>query len=489
MAEETQMRRRRTPKQDEAPVLTAEHTLQDPHNLDAEQGLIASCLLDGSQEILSECFSRGITSESFYSPTHKILFEAICKLFEEGKPPDIILLVEHLNSRKLLDQVGGISSINQLASRIETPVHARYWMDIVRDKHLLRSLKRVSEIVIHEIYESPTNIGEFLGSVEERIFKIGNRMINHSTVSISKPVEDAMAIIHKMIKKESTGTGLMTGFRKFDQMTYGLHPQEMIVLAARPSVGKTSLAMNIAENISCGIAANNFKTSGTLVFSLEMSAEQLAMRLLTCRARVNLNRLRDGFCEPEEQKRLAVAARELQKAPIWIDDSGSTRILELRAKARRMKQKADIGLVVVDYLQLINGDPMLPRENQIADISRQIKAMAKELKVPVLVLSQLNRESEKEKRDPRLSDLRESGSIEQDADVVMMLSRPRKGDDDHEGDPGEIQLPADVEHIKLIIAKQRNGPVGVVDLSFVRRFTRYENFAEPEDRLNDPLSK
>ncbi len=465
----------------------ADPALQDPHNLDAEQGLIASCLLDGSNEVLAECFSRGISADSFYSPAHKILFQAVCKIFDEGKPPDIIILVEHLRTKKLLDNVGGIPYINQLSSRIETPVHARYWMDIVREKFLLRSLKRTSETIIQEIYDSPPKIAEFLGSVEERIFKLGNDLITNSTVHISAPVEEASTLIHKMIKREMTDVGIMTGYKDFDAMTYGLHPQEMVVLAARPSVGKTSLAMNIAENVACGIAQNEFKKEGVLVFSLEMGADQLAMRLLTCRARVSMARIRDGFCNAEEQKRLAIAAREFKSAPIWIDDSGSSGILELRAKARRLTQKENIKLIVIDYLQLLSGDSSMPREAQIADISRQMKAMAKELKVPVLVLSQLNRESEKEKRDPRLSDLRESGSIEQDADVVMMLSRPRVSEDERDGDSGDVQLPSDFEHIKLIIAKQRNGPVGVIDLNFVRRFTRYENFARPEDELNEPL--
>lgn len=486
MASESNNRRNYAPSNEE-PRIPMDSALLDPHNLDAEQGLIASCLLDGSNEVLTDCLSRGISPESFYSPAHKILFEVICKIFEQGKPPDMIILIEHLRTTKLLDNVGGIPYVNQLTSRIETPVHARYWMDIVREKYLLRSLKRASETIIQEIYDSPPQIAEFLGSVEERIFKIGGEMITNSTVHIAKPVEEASTLIHKMIKRENTDNGVFTGFKDFDGMTYGLHPQEMIVLAARPSVGKTSLAMNIVENISCGIAENDFKKSGSLVFSLEMGADQLAMRLLCCRAKVSMARIRDGFCNAEEQKRLAMVAKELKDAPIWIDDSGSTKILELRAKARRLVQKESISLIVIDYLQLINGDSKMPRENQIADISRQVKAMAKELKVPVLVLSQLNRESEKEKRDPRLSDLRESGSIEQDADVVMMLSRPRKSDDEHDGDPGDMQLPSDYEHIKLIIAKQRNGPVGVIDMNFIRRFTRYENFARPEDHLNEPI--
>ena len=462
-------------------------SLQDPHNLDAEQGLIASCLLDGSNEVLADCFSRNISGDSFYSPAHKILFEAICSIFDEGKPPDMIILIEHLRNKKLLDNVGGIPYINQITSRIETPVHARYWMDIVREKHLLRSLKRTSESIIQEIYDTPPSIGEFLGSVEERIFQIGNDMITNTTVHIADPIAEASTLIHRMIKRENLDVGVMTGFKDFDDMTYGLHPQEMIVLAARPSVGKTSFAMNIAENAACGIPKNNFKKTGVLVFSLEMGADQLAMRLLCCRAKVSLHRIRDGFCDQAEQKRLAIAAKELKNAPIWIDDSGSTKILELRAKARRLTQKTSIGLIVVDYLQLIAGDSKLPRENQIADISRQIKAMAKELKIPVLVLSQLNRESEKEKRDPRLSDLRESGSIEQDADVVMMLSRPRRSEEDRDGDPGDAQLPSDFEQIKLIIAKQRNGPTGICDLNFVRRYTRFENFTRQDSHLNEPI--
>ncbi len=485
MAEENRYRRSRNSELHE--TIPSDPALQDPHNLDAEQGLIASCLIDGSNEVLAECFSRGISEDSFYSPAHKILFRAICKIFDEGKPPDMIVLVEHLRTTKQLDNVGGIPYVNQLTSRIETPVHARFWMDIVREKFLLRSLKRTSESIIHEIYDSPPAIAEFMGSVEERIFKIGNDLITNTTVHVAQPVEEASSLIHKMIKREMSDAGIMTGYKDFDGMTYGLHPQEMIVLAARPSVGKTSLAMNIAENIACGIPQNDFKKHGVLVFSLEMGADQLAMRLLTCRAQVDMRKIRDGFCSGEEQKKLAIAAKELKDAPIWIDDSGSSKVLELRAKARRLTQKEDIKLIVIDYLQLISGDSSMPRESQISDISRQVKAMAKELKVPVLVLSQLNRESEKEKRDPRLSDLRESGSIEQDADVVMMLSRPRKTDDDPDADPGDAQIPADVEHIKLNIAKQRNGPVGVVDLHFVRRFTRYQNFARTEDHLNEPL--
>jgi replicative DNA helicase len=256
-------------------------------------------------------------------------------------------------------------------------------------------------------------------------------------------------------------------------MTYGFHPGQMIVLAARPSVGKTSLAMNFAEHAM--LPAGGRKSAGVLVFSLEMTAEDLAMRLICSRSRVDMKRIRDRVVSKQDMADIVTTTKELKQSPLWIDDNSSSTILDIRAKARRLHTKNKLGLVVVDYLQLIRGsDPRVPREQQIADMSRGMKGMAKELGVPVVVLSQLNRESEKENRDPRISDLRESGSIEQDADVVLLLHRPKKRDDDEAVQDGAMA--SDVEHIKLIIAKQRNGPIGDVDLTFVRRYTRYENF-------------
>ena len=265
----------------------------------------------------------------------------------------------------------------------------------------------------------------------------------------------------------------MSGFRDLDGMTYGFHPGQMIVLAARPSVGKTSLAMNFAEHAI--IPNGGRQPTGVLVFSLEMTSADLAMRLICSRARVDMKRIRDRVVSSQDQREIAQAVKELEQAPLWIDDASSATILDLRAKARRIDTKHRLGLIVIDYLQLLRGsDPRAPREQQIAEISRGVKGMAKELDVPVVVLSQLNRESERESRDPRLSDLRESGSIEQDADVVMILHRPKKRDeDDAVPDTGIV---GDVDQIKLIIAKQRNGPIGDVDLSFIRRYTRFENF-------------
>jgi replicative DNA helicase len=275
-------------------------------------------------------------------------------------------------------------------------------------------------------------------------------------------------IIHKLLEKGGEISGLSSGFKDLDGYTWGFHPQELIVLAARPSMGKTSLALNMAE---AAVLPKRGKAAAmpTLVFSLEMSAEQLAMRLLCSRARVRTDRLRGGFAGRDEQERLAQTAVELKSAPLWIDDSGQLNIHELRAKARRLHSRHTLGLIVVDYLQLVAGtDPRVQREQQISEISRGLKAMAKELRVPVIVLSQLNRESEREKREPRLSDLRESGAIEQDADVVLLLAKPSDASDGTQVAGSEADL---------IIAKQRNGPVGKVRLTFTREYTRFDDHA------------
>ncbi len=300
---------------------------------------------------------------------------------------------------------------------------------------------------------------------------VSENRIHDGARPISESMDKAMKLVDDLINKVST-EGVLTGFVDLDKYTHGLHPSEMIVLAARPSIGKTSLAMNIAEAATFQ-TTNQDDSKDVLVFSLEMSSTQLATRLLCGRARVDMQKLRDGFANKSEQGKLAKTAKELMDAPLWLDDSATMGIHEMRAKARRRHRKSPLKLIIIDYLQLIMGsDPRTPREQQIAEISRNIKGMAKELSVPVLVLSQLNRDSEKEKRDPRISDLRESGSIEQDADVVMLLGRKREDafDDD------ERSLPSDgASPVKLILAKQRNGPTATIDLHFLKQYTRFES--------------
>ena len=444
-----------------------------PHSLEAEEGLLAACLIDGGREILTECIESKIAPEFFYKTAHEEIFRALLSLYETGDPVDEILLLEYLRKNGLEEEVGGISTIYAIQDRIETPAHARYFAKIVHEKYLLRRLIRTSREAIEACYEQQEDMSAFIEKIEQDIFEISRDRITDAAKPIRESLDEAVADIHALLNGRDDADGVLSGFRDLDGMTYGFHPGQMIVLAARPSVGKTSLAMNFAEHAM--IPDGGRKPSGVVVFSLEMTAAQLAMRLICSRARVDMKRIRDRVISKQDSAEIANTVKELKQAPLWIDDGSSSTILDIRAKARRLHTKSPLGLVVVDYLQLIRGtDNRVQREQQIADISRGMKGMAKELNVPVVVLSQLNRESEKENRDPRLSDLRESGSIEQDADVVFLLHRPKKRDEDESVEEGG--LPGDVEHIKLIIAKQRNGPVGEVDLTFVRRYTRYENF-------------
>jgi replicative DNA helicase len=436
-----------------------------PHSLDAEEGLLACCLID--HDVIDRCQAARLTSEAFYSPAHQLVFDGLVAVFRRFSAVDDIMLAEELKNRGQLDEIGGLPFLNRLTGRVETTAHANHFLDIVREKYLLRRLIRASSATIEKCYGYQGGLDHFLEEVEQEIFQISEQRSTDTARPIKESVDEAVQLVQKLLERKGELSGLATGFSDLDKMTYGLHPAEMIVLAARPSMGKTSLALNIAEAVC--LPKDPSRAAPTLVFSLEMSSAQLAMRMLCGRARVSMVRLRDGISTAEERQRLAEAAKELSRAPLWIDDSGSLNLLEVRAKARRLHTRHGLGLIVVDYLQLLSGtDSSVSREQQIAEISRGLKGMAKELSLPVVVLSQLNRESEKEKRQPRLSDLRESGSIEQDADVVLMLARPK--------DSGE-EFSVATDRADLIIAKQRNGPVGTVPLTFIREITRFENFA------------
>ena len=444
-----------------------------PHNIEAEEGLLAACLIDGGHDVITTCIESHISPECFYKTQHQIIFSAIIALYEQGNPVDEIILHEYLVKEGNSEEIGGIAGIYHIQGRIETPAHAKYYAGIVHEKYLLRRLIRTSREATEACYEQQEDISVFIDRIEEEIHNISSGRIIKVATPIDEPLEQAVADINAMLNGKNEADGVMSGFRDLDGMTYGFHPGQMIVLAARPSVGKTSFAMNFAEHAI--LPDGGRPATGILVFSLEMTASQLAMRLICCRARADMRKIRDRIASKKDMQEIANTVKELKGQPLWIDDSATSTILDIRAKARRIDAKHRLGLIVIDYLQLIKGtDSRAPREQQIADISRGIKGMAKELNVPVVVISQLNRESERENRDPRLSDLRESGSIEQDADVVMLLHRPKKSDDDEAVDGGGTYN--EHEHIKLIIAKQRNGPVGEIDLTFVRRYTRFENF-------------
>jgi replicative DNA helicase len=441
-----------------------------PHNIDAEQGLLASCLLENGGDILNECLAMKLRAEYFYRPPHQIIFEALTALYNAGIPPDEILLANKLKDAGQLDAIGGHAYLYELTNRIQTTVHAKHWMQIVREKFFLRQLIRTSQWTVEQAHGAGSgSVPELLNAVESEFFKIQQDTISDSAEPIAKSVDVASALVTKMLARRGEITGVPSSFTDLDKLTFGFHPSEMIVVAARPSMGKTSIALNMAEGAVLPSPRETRAPVPTLVFSLEMAAEQLAMRLLCSHARVDMQKLKDGFCD--RQRELIESAKLLKQAPLWIDASANLNILEMRAKARRLHSRHKLGLIIIDYMQLVvSAGNYNSREQEVAEVSRGVKAMAKELSLPVVVLCQLNRESEKEKRAPRLSDLRESGSIEQDADVVLLLSKARDVRDEQET-PDQLAVKRE-----LIIAKNRNGPIGEVALTFNKRLTRFENY-------------
>jgi replicative DNA helicase len=439
-----------------------------PASEEAEQHVIACCLLDGNDTI-ARCLEARLAEDSFFWPNNRLLFQLIIDLYQKGQPVTLEVLAEELATRRLLEQVGGFPYLMQVTGKIPTTAHAGYFIEKVREKHLLRELIKAATGAVEQAYQFSGGLAEFVDKVEQELFKVTQDRVSDSAQEIGEAIKDANTVIAKLLMKKGELTGITSGFKDLDAMTFGFQRQEMIVIAARPSMGKTSFALNIAE--AAAMPKNNkAEPAPVLIFSLEMSSSQLALRMLCSRSRVNMKLLRDGLVSRDghEINALGQAAEEFKKAPILIDDSSNLTIMEMRAKARRIYARRKLGMIIVDYLQLCSGsDSSTPREQQVAEVSRGLKAMAKELDVPVLVLSQLNRSSEKENRAPRLSDLRESGSIEQDADVVLMLSRPKDADE-------KFQTAANAAD--LIVAKQRNGPVGDLKLTFLQEITRFENF-------------
>lgn len=444
-----------------------------PHSIDMEQALLACIILEGGSESLPKCIQEKIKPESFSSPRHQVIYESLMKLYNSNTLPlNEVLLIDQLRKDNALDEAGGDAYLIELTNRIDTPVGLQHYVERVRDYYLLREVIKASNEAVESVYRDPSDVQTLIDGVEKRIFAINEDRITNQAKPVKESIDSAVALVHNLVQNKGKVTGISTGFIDLDKMTTGWHSTEMIVVAARPSMGKTSLALNMAE--AAILPHGDTQPCPTLMFSLEMGADQLAMRLLCSRARVNMTKLRDGFLPREKNQDIMKAAKELQNAPLYIDDSAGMTILELRAKARRMHNQHGLGMVIVDYLQLVNGtDPKIPREQQIAEISRGMKGMAKELNIPVIVLGQLNRDSEREKRQPRLSDLRESGSIEQDADVVLLISKTRE---QREGEDVDL----DVAERQIIIAKQRNGPVGDIRVGFVRNLTRFENYTPHE---------
>jgi replicative DNA helicase len=395
-------------------------------------------------------------------------------MYDSREAIDIITLQQRLKNKQLLEQVGGIAYLAALPDTVPSSANLSYYIDIVLEKYLLRKMIHTCTDVVGRVYDYEGEVDALLDEVERDILRISESRVQSQTTTIKDLVKKAITTIEDFHQRQGVLTGVGTGFTDLDKMTSGLHGGEMVVIAARPSMGKTSLAMNIAEYV----AIEQRLPVG--VFSLEMTSESLVLRMLCSRSRVNLRNVREGFLAERDFPKLTGSAGKLANSPLFIDDSSALSILQLRAKARRMSQQYGIKLFVIDYLQLLHSTARRAenRQQEIADISSGIKSLAKELNVPIIVLSQLNRELEREKnRKPRLSDLRESGAIEQDADVVGLLYRPSSGDDEESGSAAE----EDAIPLNLLIAKQRNGPTGDVNLTFLKSYTRFESAAKVSD--------
>ena len=439
-----------------------------PHDMQMEMGVLGCCLLDPNQ-CIGECIEKlkDDGKLAFYDLRHQTIYEMLAEMFNARLPIDLITLQQNLKDRQFLDQVGGIAYLSQLQDTVPSAANLGYYLDIVREKFLLRKLIQTCSGVVSRIYDFEGDVEQLLDEVEKDILHVNESREQNEVKDVKKLVNDALVTIEHFFNRKGELSGLATGFADLDKMTDGLHGGEMVIVAARPSMGKTSLAMNIAEHVALELSLP------VGVFSLEMSASSLILRMLCSLARVNMRNIRDGFMSEADFPKLMSASGRLAAAKLLIDDTAGLSILQLRARARRMYQQHGIKLFVIDYLQLLNSTARRAQENrqqEIADISSGIKALAKELNVPVIVLSQLNRELEKDKsRKPRLSDLRESGSIEQDADLVGLLYKPDAGDE--EDAPEESEGVA----VNFLIAKQRNGPTGDVSLTFLKPYTRFES--------------
>jgi replicative DNA helicase len=451
-----------------------------PHSPEAEQGVLGCCLISPNDcigEVIEKLKDDGQGSPNgshFYDLRHQTIYETLADMFNTREAIDVITVQQKLKDKQLLEQIGGIAYLSQLQDAVPSAANLSYYLEIVREKFLLRKMISVCTEVVGRVHDYEGEVDALMDEVERDILRISESRGQSSALGVKDLVGKAVQTIENFFSRQGKLNGLGTGFADLDKMTDGLHGGEMVVIAARPSMGKTSLAMNIVEH---AILEEKLPVG---VFSLEMSAESLVLRMMCSIARVNLRSIREGFMSESDFPKLTSAAGKLANSKLFIDDTAGLSILQLRARARRLSQQHGIKLFVVDYLQLLHSTARRSQENrqqEIADISSGLKALAKELKVPVLVLSQLNRELEKDKsRKPRLSDLRESGAIEQDADVVGLLYKPNSGDDE-EGAAEE----ADGVPVNLLIAKQRNGPTGDVNLTFLKSYTRFESAAKVSD--------
>jgi len=438
-----------------------------PQNLEAEQSILGSILLENSAiNSVLELLGPG----DFYSEAHRKIFHLIIELTEKNEPVDLITLSNALKDKNLLDAAGGTAYLASLVDNVPSAANVANYAKIVKEKAILRGLIGSATQIINDCYETGSDVDQVLDHAEHSIFEISENKVRPSFFPIRDIVKDSFRSIEDLYARKELITGVPTGFEKIDDLTSGLQKSDLIIIAGRPSMGKTAFALNIAQYASLEAQIP------VAIFSLEMSKEQLAFRLLASEAKVDSQRLRKGFLGETDWPKLTTAAGRLSDAPLFIDDTPAITVLEMKAKSRRLKADQKLGLIVVDYIQLMRGGNYREsREQEISEISRSLKALAKELKVPVIALSQLNRKVEdRTNRRPQMADLRESGAIEQDADVIAFIYRDEvynKSEDNPEKGIAEI-----------IIGKQRNGPTGTVKLAFLEKFTSFENLARSESQ-------
>lgn len=434
-----------------------------PQSIEAEMSVLGSMFLDREAtgkaiEILDE--------SAFYKDIHRIIYLAAISLYEKSEPVDIITLTEELTRQKQLEQIGGSYYLTELAESVPSAANVEYHAKIVLEKSLLRKLINVGNNISLEGYSPEKEVFDIIDKAEQAIFSLAEKRLQKGFLDINPIMHETFEQIEKLHSKEGGISGVASGFKKLDEMTAGFHNSEFIVIAGRPSMGKTALALNIARNA----ALDNDVCIGIL--SLEMANYQLGMRLLCSEARVNAHSLRTGKLSKNDWPKLSEAVGKLSASKIFIDDSPNLGILEIRAKARRLKNEKNLGLLIIDYLQLVQGPSSEGRQQEISAISRSLKALAKELDIPVIALSQLSRAVEQRGGDKRpvLSDLRESGAIEQDADLVLFIYRPEVYKDIYDDEGNSLEGIAEI-----IIGKQRNGPIGTVKLAFIEDYSKFEN--------------
>lgn len=438
-----------------------------PQHIEAEEFVLGAILLDN--QALNKVLEV-LSPTAWYREAHRKIFQAMIELSETNEAIDQITVCEHLRRRNELEQVGGASYLAQLVAQVPTAANVRHHAKIVQDKALLRNLIVVATDIVASGYQDAEKVDDLIDQAERKIFELAERRMRQSFTPVRQIVKGAFEMIERAFERKELVTGVPTGFKDLDRMTAGLQPSDLIILAGRPSMGKTALALNIAQHA----ATQNNET--VAIFSLEMSKEQLVIRMLCSEAEIDAHKLRSGFLGRNDWPKLTTAASRLSEAKIFIDDTPGMTVLEMRAKARRLKAEQRLGLIIVDYLQLMRGRGDADnREQEISDISRSLKGLAKELTVPVIALSQLSRAVETRGGDkkPQLSDLRESGAIEQDADVVMFVFREEVYKPDDESKRGVAEI---------LLRKQRNGPTGEVPLTFIARYTR---FVDSTDRRPD----